>query len=228
VNGDQLFAVATQSSNSLQYDRDATGTRTNRVTLTGGNAALPVTIANVATGTVAAGSTQAVNGGQLASVNQTAQAALTLGSNSVQYDGSGNVTLGNDSAMPVSLRNVAAGSAATDAVNLGQFQAGMQSVAGQAVNYIDSRLAGVGFDLGVLRRDLSAGSSAAMAIAALPQAMEPGATMVAIGGGTYRGQSAIAFGASRAFADGQAVVKVGGTYDSRGYGGANAGIGFQF
>ena len=78
VNGDQLFAVATQSSNSLQYDRDATGTRTNRVTLTGGNAALPVTIANVAAGTVAAGSTQAVNGGQLATVNQTAPARLEV------------------------------------------------------------------------------------------------------------------------------------------------------
>ncbi|MFD1036114.1 YadA-like family protein [Sphingomonas hankookensis] len=228
VNGGQLFAVATQSSNSLQYDRDATGARTNQVTLAGGNAAAPVTLANVAAGTVAAGSTQAVNGGQLNAVNQTAQAALTLGTNSVQYDGSGNVTLGNGGGTPVALRNVAAGTAATDAVNLGQLQAGLQGVANQTTNYIDSRMAQVGFDLGVLRRDLSAGSSAAMAVAALPQAMEPGATMVAIGGGTYRGQSAIAFGASRAFNDGRAVVKVGGTYDSQGYGGANAGVGFQF
>ncbi|WP_164523856.1 YadA-like family protein [Sphingomonas sp. ABOLH] len=228
VNGGQLFAVAQQSSNSLQYDRDATGARTNQITLAGGNAAAPVTIANVAAGTVAAGSTQAVNGGQLYAVNQTAQAALTLGANSVQYDGSGNVTLGNAAGTPVALRNVAAGTAATDAVNLGQLQAGLQSVASQTANYIDSRIADIGFDLGTLRRDLSAGSSAAMAVAALPQAMEPGATMIAMGGGTYRGQSAIAFGASRAFADGRAVVKVGGTYDSRGFGGANAGVGFQF
>ncbi|MDJ0275845.1 YadA-like family protein [Sphingomonas sp. 2R-10] len=228
VNGGQLFAVASQSSNSLQYDRDAAGARTNQVTLAGGNAAAPVTLANVAAGTVASGSTQAVNGGQLHAVNQTAQAALTLGGNSVQYDGSGNVTLGNGGATPVALRNVANGTAVTDAVNLGQLQAGLQGVANQTTNYIDSRMAEVGFDLGVLRRDLSAGSSAAMAIAALPQAMEPGATMVAIGGGTYRGQSAIAFGASRAFNDGRAVVKVGGTYDSQGYGGANAGVGFQF
>ena len=228
VNGGQLFAVAQQSSNSLQYDRDATGARTNQITLAGGNAAAPVTIANVAAGTVAASSTQAVNGGQLYAVNQTAQAALTLGANSVQYDGSGNVTLGNAAGTPVALRNVAAGTAATDAVNLGQLQAGLQSVASQTANYIDSRIADIGFDLGTLRRDLSAGSSAAMAVAALPQAMEPGATMIAMGGGTYRGQSAIAFGASRAFADGRAVVKVGGTYDSRGFGGANAGVGFQF
>ncbi len=228
VNGGQLFAVATQSSNSLQYDRDAAGVRTNQVTLAGGNAAAPVTLANVAAGTVASGSTQAVNGGQLYAVNQTAQAALSLGSNSVQYDGSGNVSLGNAAGTPVALRNVAAGTAATDAVNLGQLQAGLQGVANQTTNYIDSRMAEVGFDLGVLRRDLSAGSSAAMAVAALPQAMEPGATMVAIGGGTYRGQSAIAFGASRAFNDGRAVVKVGGSYDSQGYGGANAGVGFQF
>lgn len=228
VNGGQLFAVAQQSSNSLQYDRDATGARTNQVMLVGGNASAPVTIANVAAGTVAAGSTQAVNGGQLNAVNQTAQAALSLGANSVQYDGSGNVTLGNAAGTPVALRNVAAGTAATDAVNLGQLQAGLQGLANQTANYIDSRIADIGFDLGTLRRDLSAGSSAAMAVAALPQAMEPGATMIAMGGGTYRGQSAIAFGASRAFADGRAVVKVGGTYDSRGFGGANAGVGFQF
>ncbi|KQN07301.1 hypothetical protein ASE78_13930 [Sphingomonas sp. Leaf25] len=227
VNGGQLFAVAQQSSNSLQYDRNAAGQRTNQVTLAGGNAAAPVTLANVAAGTVSATSTQAVNGSQLYATNQTAQAALALGSNSVQYDPSGNVSLGNGNT-PVALRNVAAGTAATDAVNLGQLQSGMRDTLSQATSYIDARLTDVGFDLGTIRRDMSAGSSAAMAVAALPQAMEPGATMVAVGGGTYRGQSAIAFGASRVFNDGRAVVKVGGTYDSRGYAGANAGVGFQF
>jgi autotransporter adhesin len=227
VNGGQLFAVASQSANSLQYDRDASGTRTNQVTLAGGNPAAPVTLANVANGTVAAGSTQAVNGGQLYTTNQTAQAALALGSNSVQYDATGGVTFGNGTT-PVAVRNVAAGTSATDAVNVAQLETGMRNVVAQTTNYIDSRLAQVDFDMGTMRRDLSAGSSAAMAVAALPQAMEPGATMVAVGGGTYRGQSAIAFGASRAFNDGRAVVKVGGTYDSRGYGGANAGVGFQF
>ncbi len=225
----QLNAVAAQSANSLQYDRDATGARTNRVTLAGGNAAAPVTIANVAAGTVAAGSTQAVNGGQLHATNQTAVAALALGANSVQYDGTGNVTFGAaGSSAPVALRNVAAGTSPTDAVNLAQLQSGMRSVLGEATTYIDSRLAAVGFDLNNMRRDMAAGSSAAMAVAALPQPMEPGATMVSIGGGTYRGQSAIAFGASRAFNDGRAVVKVGGTMDSQGYAGANAGVGFQF
>ncbi len=225
----QLNAVAAQSANSLQYDRDATGARTNRVTLAGGNAAAPVTIANVAAGTVAAGSMQAVNGGQLHATNQTAVAALALGANSVQYDGTGNVTFGAaGSSAPVALRNVAAGTSPTDAVNLAQLQSGMRSVLGEATTYIDSRLAAVGFDLNNMRRDMAAGSSAAMAVAALPQPMEPGATMVSIGGGTYRGQSAIAFGASRAFNDGRAVVKVGGTMDSQGYAGANAGVGFQF
>ncbi len=228
VNGGQLFAVATQSANSIQYDRDAAGTRTNQVTLSGGNAAAPVTLANVAAGTVAAGSTQAVNGGQLYATNQTAQAALALGTNSVQYDATGNVSLGSPGGAPVSVRNVAAGTAATDAVNLGQLQAGMRGTLAEANGYTDARLAQVGFDLGTIRRDMSAGSSAAMAVAALPQPMEPGATMLAIGGGTYRGQSAVAIGASRAFNDGRAVVKAGGTYDSRGYVGANAGVGFQF
>ncbi|MEP9402192.1 beta strand repeat-containing protein [Sphingomonas silueang] len=227
VNGGQLFAVSQQASNSIQYDRNAAGQRTNTITLAGGNAAAPVTIANVANGAVAAGSTQAVNGGQLFATQQTAQAALALGSNSVQYAADGGVTLGNGTT-PVTVRNVAAGTAATDAVNVGQLQASMRNTFVEATNYIDSRLTQVGFDLRDMRRDMSAGSSAAMAVAALPQAMEPGKTMIAAGVGTYRGQSAMAFGASRAFNDGQAVVKFGGTIDSRGYAGANAGVGFQF
>ena len=231
VNGGQLFAVSAQASNSVQYDRDASGARTNRATLAGTTPDAAVTLANVAGGQVDAASTEAVNGGQLYAVGQTAQAALTQAANSVQYDSTGSaVTLGSGGAgaTPVALRNVAAGTAPSDAVNVAQLQSGMNNLLAEANSYVDGRLNAIGFDLRDMRRDLGAGTSAAMAVAALPQAMGPGATMVAIGGGTYRGQSAVAFGASRAFNDGQAVVKVGGTYDSRGRAGANAGVGFQF
>ena len=233
VNGQQLFAVSTTASNSVQYDRDATGARTNTVTLAGGNAAAPVTLANVAAGVVAPGSTQAVNGGQLYATDQVARAAAALGANSVQYDaGATSVTFGNAGGMPITLRNVGAGTSTTDAVNVGQLQAGIQGAVAQANNYTDTRLnaalAGVDFDLRQVRRDLGAGTSAAMAAAALPQANEAGHTMVAIGGGTYRGQSAIAFGASTFLNDGHSILRIGATYDSRGYGGANAGFGYQF
>lgn len=233
VNGQQLYAVSNTASNSLQYDRDATGARTNTVTLAGGTDGAPVTVANVAAGRVAAGSSDAVNGDQLNATNQVAQRAAALGANSVQYDpGATAVTFANGAGTPVALRNVAAGTAPTDAVNVGQLQSGMQSTLARANAYTDDRLnnalTAVNFDLRRARRDIGAGTSGAMAAAALPQANEPGKSMVAIGGGTYRGQTAVAFGASTFLNDGHSILRVGATYDSRGYGGANAGYGYQF
>lgn len=229
VNGDQLAAVATIAGNGVQYDRDAGGARTNRVTLAGGNTAAPVTLANVAAGAVAATSTDAVNGGQLFATDQLARQAAAQGANSVQYDaGRTSVTFTNGANTPTTLHNVAAGTAATDAANVGQVQAGMQNVLAQANGYTDARLTDLRFDLRNVRRDLGAGTSAALAAAALPQANEPGRTMVAIGGGTYRGQSSVAIGASTFLDDGHSILRLGATYDSRGYGGANAGFGYQF
>lgn len=68
VNGGQLYEVSQQVSGlasvTVQYD-DASRAR---ITLGGANAA-PVVLANVAAGSVAPGSTEAVNGGQLADTN---------------------------------------------------------------------------------------------------------------------------------------------------------------
>ena len=65
----QLASVTGGALNAVQYDTVG-GTRQNSITLTGGTAD-PVAIRNVAAGTVAAGSTDAVNGGQLAAVTST-------------------------------------------------------------------------------------------------------------------------------------------------------------
>lgn len=233
TNEGQIAALNTSVANSLQYDRNAAGGRSNTVTLAGGDATAPVTLANVAAGTVAAGSTQAVNGGQLHATNQIAQQAAALGANSVQYDaGTTSVTLSSSSGAPVAIRNVAAGTAPSDAVNVGQLQSSMQGAVAQANSYTDSRInsamTAMNFDLGRVRREIGAGTSSALAAAGLPQPSEPGRTMVAIGGGTYRGQSAVAFGASTFLNDGHSILRLGATYDSRGYGGANAGFGYQF
>ncbi len=235
VNGGQVYALALTAANAVSYDTDTTGARTNTVTLAGGSAAAPVTIANVAAGTVAAGSTQAVNGGQLYTTNQavataqgTADNALALGSNSVQYGpGRTNVTFNTGGAATV-LSNVAAGVSTTDAVNVGQLNSGINSAVTQANSYTDGRIAALNFDLRRVRRDSYAGTSSALAAAGLPQAYEAGKGMVAVGGGTYAGQSAFAVGMSKAFNDGHTVVKLSGTYDSQGKAGASGGIGYQF
>ncbi|MBD8617720.1 YadA-like family protein [Sphingomonas sp. CFBP 13728] len=235
VNGGQVYALALTAVNAVSYGTDPNGARTNTVTLAGGNAAAPVTVTNVAAGVVAAGSTDAVNGGQLNTTNQavataqgTADSALAMGNNSVQYGPSRtNVTFNNGGAATV-LSNVGPGVSATDAVNLGQMNAGMNSAVTQANAYTDGRIAALDFDLRSVRRDSYAGTSGALAAAGLPQAYEAGKGMVAIGGGTYAGQSAVAVGMSKAFSDGHTVVKLSGTYDSQGRAGGSGGIGYQF
>ncbi|MEG8030714.1 hypothetical protein QP179_03495 [Sphingomonas aurantiaca] len=146
VNGGQVYALALTTANAVSYNTDATGARTNTVTLAGGNAAAPVTVANVAAGTLAAGSAEAVNGGQLYTTNQavaaaqgTADTALALGGNSVQYGPSRtNVTFNAGGAATV-LSNVAAGVSTTDAVNVGQLNSGINSAVTQANAYTDGR-----------------------------------------------------------------------------------------
>lgn len=213
------------------------GTPTNDVTLVGAEAA-PVGLHNVADGTVADGSTDAVNGGQLYQTNQavstaqdTADSALALGQNSVQYDDDTHtsVTLGDSgSATPVGLHNVAAGVANTDAVNVGQFHDGLRNAVTEANAYSDMRFASLDYDIGQLRDDAQAGTATALATAGLPQAFEAGKGMIALGAGTYRGESALALGLSKAMLDDHTVVKAAASFDTRGYVAASGGVGYQF
>ena len=103
VNGGQVHALVVATANALTYDTDFNDNRTNTVTLSGGDVTAPVTITNLAAGSLTATSTDAVNGSQLYATNQTvvtaqttANTALALGQNSLQYDSAAHtdVTLG--------------------------------------------------------------------------------------------------------------------------------------
>jgi autotransporter adhesin len=195
-----------------------------------------VRIANVADGAIGTTSTDAVNGRQLNAVSQSAanaqtsaDQALVLGRNSVQYDAGGtSVSLVGLTGAPVTIRNVGAGVSPTDAVNMAQLGAGVDRAIATSNAYTDSRIANVSFDLANDRRDASGGTAAAMALATIPQAYGPGMGMAGMGVSTWRGESAIAFGISKANADGTIVVKAGASYNTRGHGGGAAGIGFGF
>lgn len=257
VNGSQLNAtnvrvtqnetaitnLTTQVTNgavgTVQYANAATpttpngGTKTNDLTLVGAQQA-PVALHNVADGQVEAGSTDAVNGGQLATVQDTATRALTINQRSVSYDDDNRtaITLGGgsgdgDDPTPVALHNVADGVSGRDAVNVSQLNSGLTSAVEQANDYTDTRIAALSFDLRRVSRDANAGTAGALAAAGMPQAYEAGRGMLAFGAGTFQGQSAMAFGFSKASGDGRTVVKLGATYNSRGHVGANAGIGWQ-
>ncbi|WP_428060156.1 YadA-like family protein [Brevundimonas sp.] len=237
VNGGQIYELAFAATNAVQYETDASGARTNRVTFQGGDPSTPVTLNNVAAGQVTATSTEAVNGSQLFQTNQavvtaqtTADSALALGQNSLQYadQGQTRVVLGRSNGPAVTVSNVAAGVADTDAVNVLQLRESMNEAIQQSNTYTDMRLAAVNYNVQEVRKLAFAGTAGALAAAGMPQIAERGKSMFAVGYGTYEGQSAMAMGYSRALGDGSMVFRAGVTFDTQNHVGANAGIGWRF
>jgi autotransporter adhesin len=119
------------------------------------------------------------------------------------------------------ITNVAAGVQGTDAVNVNQLNQGMSSALGESKSYTDDQIRSA-------RRDSYGGTASALAAAGLPQAVLPGHGMVAVAGGTYAGQSAVALGVSQLSETGKWVYKVQGTSDSRGQFGASIGAGMHW
>ena len=119
------------------------------------------------------------------------------------------------------ITNVAAGTQGTDAVNVNQLNQSTSGTLKQANDYTDSKTEGT-------RRDAYAGTASALAVAGLPQAVLPGRGMVALGGGTYGGQSAVAIGVSQLSENGIWACKVSGTTSTRGQFGVSVGAGMHW
>ena len=111
------------------------------------------------------------------------------------------------------ISNVAPGVQATDAVNVAQ----LNSAVGNVFRQVHS-----------VEKDAQAGIAMAIATAGLPQAYLPGKSMMAISGGTYRGQSGYAFGFSHVTDNGRYVIKASGSGNSQGHYGASVGMGWQW
>ncbi|MDR6418809.1 autotransporter adhesin [Paraburkholderia phenoliruptrix] len=141
----------------------------------------------------------------------TANNSVALGANSVA-DRDNTVSVGAPGAER-QITNVADGTAPTDAVNVRQLNSAVNSVRDDMQKY---------------RRDANAGSASAIAMANLPQAVLPGEKVVAMGAGTYGGQSAMAVGLSIATA--KWMVKGSVTTGVSGHGsvGAGAGVGYRW
>ncbi|SFP17354.1 Head domain of trimeric autotransporter adhesin [Variovorax sp. OK605] len=138
-------------------------------------------ITHVAGGTQA---TDAVNVRQLQAVQQGAVRYDTHVDGTVDYT---SVTMGNGGASgPVAVHNVANGVAPTDAVNVQQLN--QSSAAGTA--YTDARVNALGSDLRTVARNAYAGVAAAMAVQ-MPGTYVPGKTVMRIGYGTFKGESAV-------------------------------------
>ncbi|TNH04416.1 beta strand repeat-containing protein, partial [Testudinibacter sp. TR-2022] len=141
----------------------------------------------------------------------------TVGNNGVTVTGGDNGTVSltsnglNNGGNRIT--NVAPGVEGTDAVNVNQLSA-VNNTINNRINKVDNRA--------------SAGTASAMAAAGLPQAYLPGHSMVAVAGGTHRGENAMALGVSRISDNGKVIVKLTGATNSEKDTSASIGVGYQW
>ena len=102
------------------------------------------------------------------------------------------------------ITNVAAGVNPTDAVNVSQL-GGLKN----DIHNMNNRL-------GKVNREARAGVAGANAAASLPQVYIPGKSMVAVAGGTFKGQNAFAVGYSRSSDNGKLILKLQGNANTQG------------
>ena len=165
---------------------------------------------------------------------------LTNNGNDLKVSGSN----GND---PVKITNVADGNISADskdAVNGSQLHATNVQVNKNAQNInrvegkVDNLSQVINNHAGEFNRldrkvnkygkEARAGIAGANAAAGLPQVYIPGKSMVAASAGTYKGQSALAVGYSRASDNGKLILKLQGNANTRGDVGGSVGVGYQW
>jgi autotransporter adhesin len=234
-------SATNEETTAVGYSADSTGFHSTAIGALSDATGLGSTAVGWEADATGARSTALGNSAKATAADSTAlgRSAMATGTNSVAIGVGSVATQANTVSVGTvggerRVVNVAAGTAGTDAVNVSQLNASNAAItneatarqAGDAV--LGTKLDDLSFDLRRNGREARAGTSAALAAAALPQAMDPGRSMIAAGMGTYRGRAAFAIGASHRLSGGNAVVKVGVTYDTSEHVGANAGVGFQF
>lgn len=132
----------------------------------------------------------------------------------LSVDDEGALNVGSkDANKPVRITNVAPGVKEGDVTNVAQ----LKGVAQNLNNHIDN-----------VDGNARAGIAQAIATAGLVQAYLPGKSMMAIGGGTYRGEAGYAIGYSSISDGGNWIIKGTASSNSRGHFGASASVGYQW
>jgi hyaluronate-binding autotransporter adhesin len=205
------------------------------------------TVTNVAAGRISASSTDAVNGSQLHASNmaiEDLQAGVgDLSKNAVQYDlnpdGSkkNSLTLvGGDVNAPVVISNVGKGVRGTDAVNVSQLNENFtqsKSYTDTRVNYAietantytDQKFGQMNRELGNIRSEARQAAAIGLAAASLRYDDRPGKLSVAMGGGYWQDEGALAFGAGYTSEDGRVRANLSGTAAGGNFG-VGAGLSF--
>ncbi len=212
VNGSQLYAV--QQTAGAGWNLSANGDKATNVTPGG-------------TMTVQQGSNITVtrDGGDpnkltLGVVAAPTFAGTVTSATGFQVTGGPSVTAGGIDAAGKKVTNVADGEisgTSKDAINGRQLFNALDGIGGELSNRIDN-----------VDRNARGGIAAAMATAGLPQVYQPGKSMVAAGGSTYRGQTGFAVGLSTLTDDGKWLLKGSINGSGRGHVGGTVAAGYQW
>ncbi|HEY9253396.1 MAG TPA: YadA-like family protein, partial [Stenotrophomonas sp.] len=190
-----------EADNSVALGAGSVASEANTVAV--GAAGKERTVSHVAAGTE---DTDAVNVSQLKkSHDGGARYDSTDGGSKSDYS---SMSLGGPGGKTTTtVHNVRAGVADTDAVNVAQLQSGLDKTLNKANSYTDSRFQEVKQDAWQAQRDARGGTAAAIAMASMPQAYLPGASMLAAGLGNHQGEQALAIGLSGVTDNGRYVYK---------------------
>jgi autotransporter adhesin len=199
--------IASLDGNAVKYTPDVTGNKTNEVKLQGGDLDAPVLIKNVAAGK---DDTDGVNVRQLK--NTVAEHTATVNN---QYVDQSKAYTDNSSSHAVSTAN-----SYTD------------SKTGALANEMDEKFGAVNdkfnqlsSDIGSVRHEARQAAAIGLAASSLRFDNTPGKLSVAMGGGVWRDQGAMAFGAGYTSETGKVRANVTGV-TSNGQVGVGAGISF--
>ena len=135
----------------------------------------------------------------------------------------GNINVGTATGAPTKITGVAPGeisSTSTDAINGSQ----LHSVASD----INNRIGSLDNKIDMADKNLRGGVAQAIAAAGLVQAYLPGKSLLAIGGGVYRGEAGYAIGYSSISDNGNWIIKGTASGNSRGHFGASTSVGYQW
>ncbi|MEM5364841.1 YadA-like family protein [Paraburkholderia azotifigens] len=197
------------------------------VSLGGAGADLPTIVTNVGAGRIAAGSTDAVNGGQLFELTGRVDTLEKRKGKSEPEKQRAAERPANNGADGGGRRiaHVDSGVQDTDAANVAQLNAAVEAGVSKAQNFTNEQLAQIRSQVDHNRKDAAGGSASAIAISSLPQAF-PGESMMSVAGGAFDGQSAVALGLSTSTQ--KWAVKASVTANTRGSYGGGAGVGYRF
>ncbi|WP_185218922.1 ESPR-type extended signal peptide-containing protein [Paraburkholderia dinghuensis] len=221
VTGQQLFATNQQVANldqAIQNVSNNGSTALSTSTTSGAATAAGAQSIAIGGGAAATGDNSTAIGDK---ANASAKNSVAIGANSIANREDA-VSVGQEGAER-QIVNVKAGTSGTDAVNVDQ----MNSALAQQNTAVNQQISGLRNSINTVEKNAYAGVAAAMAMPNLTPSA-PGRTVVAAGGGYYKGGSAGAVGVTYRSANAHWLMNGAVAVTNNGDAGVRAQIGYEF